>query len=30
MTGLAVVDAERLQITDACTGLLVELHRQPK
>jgi hypothetical protein len=30
LTGLAVIDAATVQITDACTGLLVELKRQPR
>jgi hypothetical protein len=30
LTGLAVTDSATIQITDSCTGLLVELHRTPK
>jgi hypothetical protein len=29
LTGIAVIDAETLQATDACSGLLIELWRQP-
>ena len=29
LTGLAVVDSTRVQVTDSCTGLLVELARVP-
>jgi hypothetical protein len=30
LTGLVVVDAMTVQVVDACTGLLVQLTRQPK
>lgn len=30
LTGLVVVDASTAWVTDACTGLLVELWRQPR
>jgi sugar lactone lactonase YvrE len=30
LTGLAVVDATSIEITDSCSGLLVALHRAPK
>lgn len=29
LTGLAVVDATKIQVVDSCTGLLVELRREP-
>ena len=29
LTGLAVVDGETVQVTDSCTGIMVELSRQP-
>jgi len=30
LTGLAVVDADTVQITDSCTGMLIELARAPR
>jgi sugar lactone lactonase YvrE len=30
LTGLAIVDDATVQVTDSCTGLLVELSRQPR
>jgi cysteine-rich repeat protein len=29
LTGLAVVDATTVQVTDSCTGILIELRREP-
>jgi len=29
LTGLAVIDAEPIQVADSCTGLLIDLWRQP-
>ena len=29
LTGLVIIDATSIQVTDACTGMLIELKREP-